>query len=78
VGSNLFGEASKKGLQPSRYKHPINDRSISGPVPRMLRYYAVYGNASGSVLSPIQLHKDFCVPEEKKVEDAGLFDGLDE
>ena len=69
----LVGDANQKGLKPSKYKYLINDRSLSNPVRRILGFYAAYGSASGPVPNSIHLHRDLYVPEEKKVEDAGLF-----
>ena len=74
----LAGDANQKGLKPSNYKYLINDRSLSNPVRRILGFYAAYGSASGTVPSSIHLHRDLYVPEEKKVEDAGLFDDPDD
>ena len=74
----LVGDANQKGLKPSKYKYLINDRSLSNPVRRILGFYAAYGSASGTVPSSIHLHRDLYVPEEKKVEDAGLYDDPDD
>ena len=70
----LVGDANQKGLKPSKYKNLINDRSLSNPVRRILGFYAAYGSTSVAVPSSIHPHRDLYVPEEKKVEDAGLFD----
>ena len=68
----LAGDANQKGLKPSKYKYLINDRSLSNPVRRILGFYAAYGSTSIAAPSPIHLHRDLYVPEEKKIEDAGL------
>ena len=73
---SLCGETGQKGLRPSRYKYLLTDGSITGAVRKVLNIYAAYGQTNGSLPSPVQLHRDFFIPEEKRIEDAGLLTNL--
>ena len=75
----LVGEPSQKGLKPSKFKLLVTDRSISKNIRAILRFYAAYGYARNNIedVGPTPL-SEFYVPEEKRIEDAGLFDYFDE
>ena len=74
----LCGDVEQRGLKPSRYKFLKTDSSISPSVRRVLEFYATYGQATGSVPAPLQSISDLSLPEDKKIEDAGLFDAPEE
>ncbi len=74
----LCGDSRQRGLKPSRYKYLITDSSITPSVRRILGFYATYGQANGSLPAPLKTNSDWLLPEDKKIEDAGLFDSLEE
>ena len=74
----LCGDAEQRGLKPSRYRLLTTDRSITPTVRRILEFYATYGQATGSAPAPLRTIADWFLPEDKKIEDAGLFDTPEE
>lgn len=71
--TTLNGDPGQPGLWPSKYKNCLSDASISRNVREIMRIYAAYGATRGDP-SPLNAHKDFSVPDDKKVEDAGLYE----
>ena len=74
----LCGDAEQRGLKPSRYRLLTTDRSITPTVRRILEFYATYGQATGSAPASLKTISDWIPPEDKKIEDAGLFDTPEE
>lgn len=70
----LDGPEGQRGLKPSQYIHAVTNPSLSRNVRDVMRFHAAYGTVTGNKPSAMFLHEDLIVPEEKKVEDAGLFD----
>ena len=69
----LDGPTDQKGLKPSRYIHAVTNSPLNRNVRDVMRFHAAYGTVSGKEPSTLFLHEDWIVPEEKKVEDAGLW-----
>lgn len=72
----LAQNSALKGTIRERTESAIDAAIIDKPIRELMRFHAAYSNVSSTQPSPIA-HADYFVPEDEKVEDAGLFDLLD-
>ncbi len=63
-----------KGTRTKRYEALLEDRSIDASIRELLHFYAGYTFIGGEQASRERMDKEFYVPEDIRVEDAGLFD----
>ena len=62
------------GTRAKRYDALLEDRSIDTSIRELLHFYAGYTFIGGEQASRERMDKEFYVPEDIRVEDAGLFD----
>ena len=70
----LSGEENQKTLKVASYIELLSDSTIDPQLRNIIRFYVSYGRALKAVDGHLFSHKDLYVPEDQKVEDAGLND----
>ena len=70
----LSGPEEQKGLKPRLYGVSLTDTSINKKIRDTLRFYVAYNSVGKRVENNLFTHQDLYVPEDEKVEDAGLYD----
>ena len=70
----LSGPEEQKGLKPRLYGVPLTDTSINKKIRDTLRFYVAYNSVGKRAENNLFAHQDLYVPEDEKVEDAGLYD----
>lgn len=71
---SLVLDASVLGNRLQKLDSMLTDSTIDSKVRHILRFYRSYGRATTDIASPIA-HKELYVPDDEKVEDAGLYEG---
>lgn len=70
----LSGPSEQKGLRPILYRKYLLDKSLDIKIRQIMRFYAVYYQSGKFSKDNLFSHKDLLVPEDERVEDAGLFE----
>ncbi len=73
----LSGPPEQRGLRSKLYFQHINDNTIDRHLRELLIFYYSYHKTNPiKQEKPLYKHKDFFIPNDQKVEDAGLYDGI--
>lgn len=70
---SLVLDASVLGNQLQKLDIILTDSTIDSKVRQILRFYRSYGRATTDIASPLA-HKELYVPDDERVEDAGLYE----
>ena len=70
----LSGPEEQKGLKPSRFRESISNYNLHPKVCNIMKFYTIYGYAKSVDTNRLFNHRDLFVPEDHKVEDAGLYE----
>ncbi len=70
---SLVLDASVLGNRSQKLDSMLADSTIDSKVRHILRFYRSYGCATTDIASPLA-HKELYVPDDEKVEDAGLYE----
>lgn len=70
---SLIHDPKAAGNRIQKIDNLIADSTIDNQVRKLLRYYRTYGAATTKISNPFE-HKGIFVPDEEKVEDAGLYE----
>jgi len=70
---SLVQDTTVLGNRLQKLDHMLLDSTIDKRVRKLLRFYRIYGSTTTSIAKPLN-HSDIFVPEDEKVEDAGLYE----
>ena len=70
----LSGPEEQKGLKPSKFRESISNYNLHPKICNIMKFYTIYGYAKSVDTNRLFNHRDLFVPEDHKVEDAGLYE----